>query len=486
MGKVSSTIEAKTYEHVVVPLANQRKKWAGEFAKTYAVLVVVYAGFYLLRTNFKSAQPFLVEQVGLTTTQLGTIGFGFSLVYGFGGLFLGLFLDGRNTKKAISVLLVASGVIAIAIGVMLLTMGASVGFFLVLWSLNGLFQAPGGPCCNSTMNRWTPRKYRGRFIGWWNASHNIGAMIAGALALWGANFFFGGNVAGMFIVPAIVAIPIGIWGYFFGKDDPRELGWDVPEKIFDEPMSKADVVTVNESKGAILVKYVLRNPAVWLLCIANVAAYCVRIGIDNWNVLYARQELGFSDYTAINTTVAFEIGGLLGSLAWGYFSDKIGGRRGLAAAIGMGAAIIPVLIYANATSVAVVYVSLGLIGFLIFGPVTLIGIAVIGFAPKTATVVVNAVPRAFGYIFGDSMAKIFLGRIADPTKDGVDVLGIHLQGWGSTFTVMVFSAVVGLVCLIGVALLEERMMRADKKFTDELSASEKKQEELAQLEEEKF
>ena len=44
---------------------------------------------------------------------------------------------------------------------------------------------------------------------------------------------------------------------------------------------------------------------------------------------------------------------------------------------------------------------------------------------KTATVVVNAVPRAFGYVFGDSMAKVLLGRIADPTKDGVTVLGWH-------------------------------------------------------------
>ena len=76
------------------------------------------------------------------------------------------------------------------------------------------------------MNRWTPRKYRGRFIGWWNASHNIGAMIAGALALWGANTFFGGGVAGMFIVPALICIPIGLWGMRFGKDEPGELGWD--------------------------------------------------------------------------------------------------------------------------------------------------------------------------------------------------------------------------------------------------------------------
>ena len=88
----------------------------------------------------------------------------------------------------------------------------------------------------------------------------------------------------------------------------------------------------------------------------------------------------------------------------------------------------------------------------------------IGFAPKTATVVVNAVPRAFGYIFGDSMAKVMLGYIADPEKDGLNILGYNLHGWGSTFTVLIISAAVGLACLLLVALFEERMIRADRAF----------------------
>ena len=102
-------------------------------------------------------------------------------------------------------------------------------------------------------------------------------MIAGVLALWGANTLFAGSVIGMFIVPAVVAIPIGVWGYFYGKDDPVELGWDKPETIFGEPEAKADTVSENMDKGRILVDYVLKNPAVWFLCVANVAAYCVRI-----------------------------------------------------------------------------------------------------------------------------------------------------------------------------------------------------------------
>ncbi|QQM66611.1 hexose-6-phosphate:phosphate antiporter [Actinomyces weissii] len=450
-----------------VPLPQQRKRWLVEFLKVYSVLVIGYGGFYLLRTNFKSAQPFLKEQVGLSTTELGTIGFAFSLTYGFGGLLLGFFADGKNTKRVVSALLIASGLTSILIGAVLAATNNPYGILILLWSLNGLFQAPGGPCCNSTMNRWTPRGLRGRFIGWWNASHNLGAMAAGALALWGANTLFNGNVIGMFIVPAIVAIPIGIWGFFFGKDDPSELGWERPETIFEEPVAKADVVTEEVSKGRILMDYVVKNPAVWFLCVANVAAYCVRIGIDNWNVLYTHEVLGFSDYTAVNTTIALEMGGLVGSLAWGFISDKLGGRRAVTAAIGLGLVIVPIMVYSQASSEAVVYGALFLIGFLIFGPVTLIGICVIGFAPKTATVVVNAVPRAFGYVFGDSMAKVLLGRIADPKKDGLTVFGHTLHGWGSTFTVLIFSAVVGLACLLVVALLEERMLRADRKFSQD-------------------
>ncbi|SPT52409.1 Hexose phosphate transport protein [Actinomyces bovis] len=467
MSSISSLFRIEAKPGGSTPLSQQRKRWLWEFIKVYSVLIVGYGGFYLLRTNFKSAQPFLKEQIGLSTSELGTIGFAFSLTYGFGGLLLGFFIDGKNTKRVVSALLIGSGILSILIGAALAAVNNPYGILILLWSLNGLFQAPGGPCCNSTMNRWTPRALRGRFIGWWNASHNLGAMAAGALALWGANTLFHGNVIGMFIVPAIVAIPIGIWGFFYGKDDPCELGWERPETIFEEPVAKADVVTEQVSKGRILYEYVLKNPAVWLLCIANVAAYCVRIGIDNWNVLYTHEVLGFSDYTAVNTTIALEMGGLAGSLAWGFVSDKLGGRRAITAAIGLGLVIVPILIYSQATSETVVYAALFFIGFLIFGPVTLIGICVIGFAPKTATVVVNAVPRAFGYVFGDSMAKVLLGRIADPKKHGVTVFGHNLHGWGSTFTVLIVSAIVGLACLLIVALLEERMLRADRKFAQD-------------------
>lgn len=176
-------------ESAGLALREQRKKWLSEFVKVYSVLVIGYGAFYLLRTNFKAAQPELMSQAGFSTTELGLIGFAFSLTYGFGGLFLGFYFDGKNTKKALGFLVTAAGLLSVIIGLVLMTMRHPYGFLILLWSINGLFQAPGGPCSNSTMNRWTPRKMRGRFIGWWNASHNLGAMIAGILAVWGANTF---------------------------------------------------------------------------------------------------------------------------------------------------------------------------------------------------------------------------------------------------------------------------------------------------------
>ena len=127
-----------------------------EFLKVYSVLIIVYGGFYLLRTNFKSAQPFLVDQIGLTTTQLGTIGFAFSLTYGFGGLVLGFFIDGRNTKKVVSALLIGSSVVSVLIGVILALVHNPYGWMILLWFLNGLVQAPGGPCCDSTITGGRP------------------------------------------------------------------------------------------------------------------------------------------------------------------------------------------------------------------------------------------------------------------------------------------------------------------------------------------
>ncbi|WP_419155316.1 MFS transporter [Weissella minor] len=74
-------------------------------------------------------------------------------------------------------------------GVVLLETGKFRSVLIIVWALNGFFQSPGGPGSYSTIARWTPNKQRGRWLGIWNVSHNIGGAVAGVLALWGQMYF---------------------------------------------------------------------------------------------------------------------------------------------------------------------------------------------------------------------------------------------------------------------------------------------------------
>lgn len=138
-----------------------------------------------------------------------------------------------------------------AMGIILATFGSIVSILIVLWGLNGLFQSVGGPASYSTITRWAPRTKRGKYLGFWNASHNIGGALAGFIALWSARTFFGGHVAGMLIFPAIIGISIGVIGYFYGKDDPKELGWNRCEEIFEESIEADNLAAEQLSKWEI-------------------------------------------------------------------------------------------------------------------------------------------------------------------------------------------------------------------------------------------
>ncbi len=128
-----------------IPLSVQRKLWLRNFMQAFFVVFFVYMAMYLIRNNFKAAQPFLKEEIGLSTLELGYIGLAFSITYGLGKTLLGYFVDGRNTKRIISFLLILSAITVLIMGFVLSYFGSVMGLLIVLWGLNGVFQSVGGP-----------------------------------------------------------------------------------------------------------------------------------------------------------------------------------------------------------------------------------------------------------------------------------------------------------------------------------------------------
>jgi OPA family hexose phosphate transport protein UhpT-like MFS transporter len=460
-----------------IQLSDQKKLWLREFLKAFTVVFLSYMAMYLIRNNFKAAQPDL-KKAGISTTQLGQIGLAFSITYGIGKTVVGYWADGKNSKRVVSILLIGSALSVAIMGFVLMALEPStkvgkeyesanstqiVGFMMLLWGVSGLFQSAGGPASYATITKWTPLSKRGRWLGFWNASHNVGGAIAGGLALWMATTLFKGNVSGYFIGPAIIALLVGFGFLFFGADSPEELGWERSENIFNEPIEQENIEADKLSKKEIFKKYVLKNKWVWILATANIGVYIVRIGIDNWSSLYTTEKLGFRKEDAVGTLFWFEMGALGASLIWGFLSDLVGGRRGLLAAIAMSLVTFSIISYQGQTSVSGVNSSLFIIGILIFGPQLLIGVSLTGFVPKAGTAVANGITGTFGYLLGDSFAKVGLAAIADTKSEGLNIFGTTLKGWDSTFTVMYGAIIFTVVLMLLVAFAEEKKIRLLKK-----------------------
>lgn len=439
--------------------AQQRKLWLAQFLKAFFVVFFVYATMYLIRSNFKAAQPLLKEQYGLTTLELGTIGLAFSLTYAFGKMALGYIIDGRNTKRIISFLLVVASLAVLIIGLVLATFGSVISIFVVLWGLNGLFQSIGGPASCNTVYRWVPRNRRSTTMGFWNMSHNIGGALAGILALWGARTFFHGSVVGMFVFPAVIGLIIGICGMFIGKDDPQELGWDRCERIFEEPIEQENIAAESMSKWEIFKKFTISNPWIWILCTANVFIYIVRIGVDNWAPLYVTESLGWSADNAVTTLFYFETGALIGTPLWGLIADWFKGRNAAVGAAATVAIFIPLYFYATGSSTLAVNTALFFMGLLLFAPQLLIPLSVVGLVPKKGLSVANGMVGTFGYLFGDSLAKVGLAAIADPEQSGLSLFGYLLHGWDAVFKILAVAGVGAIILLTIVAVVEEKKIR---------------------------
>ena len=67
-----------------LPLEVRRKMWFKPFMQSYLVVFIGYLTMYLIRKNFNIAQNDMISTYGLSMTQLGMIGLGFSITYGVG------------------------------------------------------------------------------------------------------------------------------------------------------------------------------------------------------------------------------------------------------------------------------------------------------------------------------------------------------------------------------------------------------------------
>ncbi|MGR3951926.1 MAG: MFS transporter [Chlamydia sp.] len=375
--------------------------------RVFCSMFMGYALYYFTRKSFTFAMPSLMANLGFDKGQLGILGSVLSITYGISKFASGILGDKSNPRYFMAFGLFLTGVFNILFG-----LSSSLFFFALFWGLNGWFQGFGWPACARLLTHWYSQSERGRWWSWWNTSHNIGGALIPILAGFCAQYY---GWRSAMIIPGCIAI---LGSFFLMKglcDTPQSLGLppiEVYRSDFSSSSKKVDERDLSVKE--ILFGYVLNNPLIWLLGLSYFFVYIIRTAVNDWSVLYLVEAKGYSQFGAGGIVFWFEIGGFFGSLFAGYASDKIfkGGRGQINVLFSFLVACVIAAFWANpAMNPFLDSLFLFLIGFFVFGPQMLIGMAAAELAHKNAAATSTGFVGWIAYI-GAAGAGYPIGKIA--------------------------------------------------------------------------
>jgi OPA family glycerol-3-phosphate transporter-like MFS transporter len=396
-------------------------------------IFIGYAGYYLVRKNFSLAMPDLIEQ-GYSKGQLGVIASAVSIAYGLSKFLMAGISDRSNARVFLSLGLLLSALTIFFFGTIPILTSSAIIMFAVMF-INGWFQGMGWPACGRVMVHWFSTKERGTKMAIWNVAHNVGGGLIGPLAILGIAIF--GDWQSKLYFPALIGILIAFVAYLLVRDTPQSCGLPNIEAFKnDYPKDYQKSHEKEFSAKEIFFTYVFKNKTLWLIAIANAMIYLVRYGVLDWAPTYLEEVKGFSVEESGWAYFAYEYAGIPGTLLCGWISDKVfSGRRAPAIVIYMLLVMAAVFVYWQNPPGHIVIDNIALvaIGFLIYGPVMLIGVQALDLVPKKAAGTAAGLTGLFGYLGGALFANIAIGFIVD-----------HL-GWDASFMFIMSACAISIL-----------------------------------------
>ena len=397
-----------------------------------------YAGYYIIRSNFSVASPYLKRNYGFTTADIGLITLCLAVSYGISKFVMGMLSDKSNPRYYIATGLVLSALLNLIFGAT-----ASKGVMMVLMVLLGIFQGMGAPAAHKSLSNWWAEKERGSFVSMWNTSHNLGSgtvapIVGVALAAFGPHMW-----KSIFFVPSIISLIMALLVVLLGADTPESVGLPPiqeykAEEYEDENIDAAKLQTHSDlSIVQIFLRYVASNPYIWVLALSNAFVYILRYGVLNWIPIYLNEAKGFSLAQARSSFALFEYAAIPGTILIGWMSDHFfhGKRAGMAAGL-MALLGVVFLGYWASSDLWAIDLEIALMGIFVYGPQMLIAALTIDLAPRFAIGSTTGFVGLFGYIFGEATASYGIGAL------------VGKSGWNVGFGIIAVSALLGIVCFL--------------------------------------
>ena len=395
--------------------------------RAWCVTWFAYATYYMGRKSFSVSKKTLRSALGLSEEQLGLIDSLYLAAYCLGQFGSGWLGDRIGARRLVGIGLFGSAA-ACAL------FGASSGAlaFGALYFVNGLFQATGWPGTTRAMAEWTTPENRGTVMAFWSTCYQIGGIaanwVAGALLVsygWRAAFYG----------PALLLALMGVTVLLLLAPGPRaaELATASPAGERAE-VRKAQLV-------------VLKSVELWSYGGCYFFIKFIRYALLFWLPYFLSTTRGYPGDVAAWVSSAFEVGGVVGVIALGSYSDRARhisrARLSALSLLGLCGAL---LAYTPLSEHGVAMNTLGLaaIGALLFGPDALLSGAAAQdaggpYAAAAATGLVNGVGSIGGMFAGLAVPQIS-----------------KTLGWTALFPSLVALALLSALVLVPVIVRMER------------------------------
>ncbi|KFO61710.1 Glucose-6-phosphate translocase, partial [Corvus brachyrhynchos] len=229
------------------------------------------------------------------------------------------FISGVLSDQMSARWLFSSGLLMVGLVNVVFSWSSTVVAFAGLWFLNGLAQGLGWPPCGKILRKWFEPS---QFGTWWailstsmNLAGGLGPIVAALVSMnydWRKTLSFSGFTC---VVVSFVCLVLV-------KNEPSDVGLPNIEQGAKKGKkgSSSDNSTLTE---------LLLSPYLWVLSTGYLVVFGVKTCCTDWGQLFLIQERGQSMLVGSSYMSALEIGGLVGSIAAGYLSDRAVAKVGL-------------------------------------------------------------------------------------------------------------------------------------------------------------
>ena len=378
------------------PLSGDQRTWRWKvLISTY----FAYAGFYLVRKVFPLCKTTLAIDYGIGFDGVANIWTAYLVGY-MAGQFINSYLGRRWGPR----LLLLGGLgTSIAINVVF-GFANSYATFLAFMLFNGFVQAAGWPGSVGAIAEWLRQKERGTVMGFWSTNYLVGNIVVkmlGGFLLLHFTSKYNGHIGVRYAFLGCTILAFGIWWliYFWQRTKPEDVGLE-PFVDHEDSTGRAVFSSSSEQVGFREFSHLILNPIVPLMGLAYFSVKFLRYALDSWLPTFLDLQ-GMDAGQAAYYSSIFDWAGLAGAIVAGIALDRIFHQRWerVCLVMGIGVVVGYLAVLKFGTDPFILSICFGLVGFMLYGPDTILsGAGAVAVAGQRNAVAVAGLINGIGSI----------------------------------------------------------------------------------------